>query len=110
MSLIKENKEYKALVRSGQGNEKYQLEEAKIPMSWWRSLFDFGPSLHSILTTMNFTIPYASLTPVKSVELPTDLLAMEERQIIRSYKFGVLYLGPGQSTEIHAMSNTHGTF
>jgi hypothetical protein len=33
---------------------------------------------------------------------------MEERQVIRSYKFGVGYLAKGQSTEEQMMSNKMG--
>ena len=33
---------------------------------------------------------------------------MEERQVIRSYKFGVTYLGPDQSTEEEMFSNKTG--
>lgn len=108
VSLIKDGKTYKALVRSGQGNEKYAIEESAVTISWWRALFDFGPSLSSIFSALSFTIPIQGLVSVKSLELPTDLLAMEERQIIRSYKFGVMYLSGGQSTENQAMSNSHG--
>ena len=110
MSLIKDGKSYKAIVRSGQGNERFSADESEVPISWWRSLFDLGPSPVSIFGTLSYTIPHSSLTQVKNHDLPSDLLAMEERQIIRSYKFGVLYLAPGQTTEGQAISNEHGTF
>jgi RAP1 GTPase activating protein 1 len=43
---------------------------------------------------------------VKEPNLPNELLAMEERQVIRSYKFGVGYVKPGQTTEEQMMANT----
>lgn len=33
---------------------------------------------------------------------------MEERQVIRSYKFGVAYVGPGQSNEEEMLQNRMG--
>jgi RAP1 GTPase activating protein 1 len=33
---------------------------------------------------------------------------MEERQVIRSYKFGLEYCAPGQTTEAQCLHNTHG--
>lgn len=108
VSLVKDGVSYKGMVRTGSGNEKFTVEASEVPISWWRTLFDMGPTVENILSTMSYTIPYDSLESVKHIDLPTDLLATEERQIIRSYKLGVLYAGPGQTTEIQALSNLHG--
>lgn len=45
---------------------------------------------------------------VRDANLPNELLAMEERQVIRSYKFGVTYCKKGQFTEEEMFANTHG--
>ena len=46
----------------------------------------------------------------RDASIPNDLLAMEERQVIRSYKFGVAYFGPDQTTEEEMFANRHGIF
>ncbi|KAL2919136.1 hypothetical protein HK105_201409 [Polyrhizophydium stewartii] len=56
---------------------------------------------------MGYVIPSHYLKFCKDPNLPNELLAMEERQVIRSYKFGVEYAAAGQTTEEQALSNTH---
>lgn len=67
-----------------------------------------GPSTKDIFAALSRNIPTKNLTLCKDSNLPNDLLAMEERQVIRSYKFGVGYLKKGQSTEEHMLSNKYG--
>ena len=104
MSLIKDGEVYKALVRSTQGSERLSVSASAIPVSFWKKLFGLGPSPETILHAISRNIPINALKMSKDLGLPNELLAMEERQVIRSYKFGVGYLAKGQNTEAQMMT------
>ena len=69
-----------------------------------------GPSYTKILQSLSRNIPTADLMVIKDPNVPNELLSMEERQVIRSYKFGVTYCKAGQSTEAEMFANTHGIY
>jgi len=48
------------------------------------------------------------LKQCKNPNIPNELLAMEERQVIKSYKIGVAYLKNNQCTESEMFSNQFG--
>ncbi|KAG0268773.1 hypothetical protein BGZ95_002307, partial [Linnemannia exigua] len=52
------------------------------------------------------SIPIQSLEPCHHRDLPRELERMEERQVIRCYKFGVVMLLPGQTLEYQGLTNT----
>jgi RAP1 GTPase activating protein 1 len=108
VSLIKDGDVYKALVRSTQGSERLSVSATAIPVSFWRKLIGIGPSPSIILNAISRNIPVACLTMCKDMNLPNELLSMEERQVIRSYKFGVGYVAKGQTTETEMLSNKPG--
>lgn len=58
---------------------------------------------------MGYLLPAEKLKLAENANLATDLLAMEERQVIRSYKFGIEYCKAGQTLEADVLRNTHGT-
>lgn len=62
----------------------------------------------AVMQAISRNIPTHVLKLCKDPSLPNELLAMEERQVIRSYKFGVSYLAPNQSTEDEMLQNKHG--
>ncbi|KAJ3090340.1 hypothetical protein HK100_007475 [Physocladia obscura] len=66
-----------------------------------------GPKVENLMSAFSSGIPARALALVKSPGLPNELLAMEERQVIRSYKFGVGYCKARQVTEADMMSNRH---
>ena len=61
------------------------------------------------MTAISRNIPANEVFLNMNPDLPSELLAMEERQVIRSYKFGVAYCKDGQCTEEDMFANTHGT-
>ncbi|KAL3894438.1 MAG: hypothetical protein SGCHY_005274, partial [Lobulomycetales sp.] len=107
ISLIQDEDCFKALIRVTQGSERLSISTSAIPCSLWRRSFGMGPSTKDIFAALSRNIPTKNLTLCKDSNLPNDLLAMEERQVIRSYKFGVGYLKKGQSTEEHMLSNKY---
>lgn len=66
-----------------------------------------GPTHSAILQTLSESIPVANLKLCKNSNVPSELLAMEERQVIRSYKFGLLYAKDGQTTEQEMFNNKY---
>lgn len=64
--------------------------------------------MRDILLAASPTIPADSLRLCKDVGLPNELLSMEERQVIRSYKFGLVYIAPEQTTEEEMFANSWG--
>ncbi|KAJ3311815.1 hypothetical protein HDU76_003028 [Blyttiomyces sp. JEL0837] len=105
ISVIFDEGVYKALVRSIQGSERLTIQESAVVITWWRKMLRLGPAIPTLMSAISSKIPYKSLKLCKHPGLPNELLAMEERQVIRSYKFGVAYLGPGQSTEEEMFCN-----
>jgi len=105
LSLVCSNNIYKAILRTGVGNERMTLEQDKVEKSFWRKCLGLAPSLHQVLKSLK--IHNLGLKIVKNSRLCNDITSMEELQIIKSYKFGVLYLMDGQTTEFQSMSNIH---
>lgn len=107
ISVIRDGNVYKALVRSSAGSERLSLPVEAVPVPWWRKALHLGPSYSSVLAHISRDIPIPCLSQCRDSNLPNDLVTLEERQVIRSYKFGVTYLRAGQSTEEESYSN-HG--
>jgi RAP1 GTPase activating protein 1 len=108
VSVLCDGGVYKAVLRSIQGSERLTVQASSIPREWWRKLFGLSPSIKNVFEALSNNIPAKSLKLCKELNLPNEILAMEERQVIRSYKFGVGYLTAGQTTEEHMLSNLHG--
>ncbi|KAI9199796.1 uncharacterized protein BJ171DRAFT_462005 [Polychytrium aggregatum] len=101
---------FKVLVRSTQGSERLTVAAQSVPNPWWRKAMGLLPTNESVMQTVSSNIPLQCLKHCKETSksnLPNELLAMEERQVIRSYKFGLTYLGSGQATEEEMFSNKH---
>lgn len=105
ISLISDGESHKCLIRTTTGSERLSVSCSAVPVSWWRNLFALGPTTIDIFNAISRNIPVVSLKLCKEPSLPNELLAMEERQVIRSYKFGVTYLAAGQSTEEQMFAN-----
>eukprot|EP00732_Lithocolla_globosa_P005487 Lithocolla_globosa_v1_NODE_5701_length_1199_cov_185.523601.p1 type:complete len:357 gc:universal NODE_5701_length_1199_cov_185.523601:68-1138(+) len=107
VSVILADNTYKAIFRTDKGSERLQCSVSDVPVPWYRRLLGLGPSTNAKLSALSSDIPVQYLKPCKNPNLPNELLTMEERQVIRSYKFGLLYCAPGQSTEREMFNNTH---
>ncbi|KAJ3410828.1 hypothetical protein HDV05_003189 [Chytridiales sp. JEL 0842] len=136
ISVIQDGDIYKALIRSIHGSDRLTLPVSSAPYPFLRKLLGLGPSIPSLMNsilTMGVSVGGSasssggangqggvgggvggivgstgkSVRLCKEPNLPNELLAMEERQVIRSYKFGVAYVAPGQSTEEEMFANKH---
>ena len=108
LSIVFSNSIYKAILRSGIGNQRIIVLESQVNKSWWRKLLSIPPSTSQLLSFLNPEFLNFNFKLVKNIQLRSDLLNMEEIQIIKSYKFGILYLSQGQTTESQSLSNMHG--
>ncbi|GJJ68616.1 hypothetical protein EMPS_00962 [Entomortierella parvispora] len=91
------------LIRTTQGSERIEKSMASLSIPWFRRAF--GVSHLMILGLVCPALPIDSLQVCQNPGLPQELARMEERQIIRCYKFGVYHLLPGQTTEYQGLSN-----
>ncbi|KAI8911064.1 hypothetical protein EDD86DRAFT_189658 [Gorgonomyces haynaldii] len=107
VSLIKDQGTYKALVRTNLGCDRLSVPANKVSNSFFRKVFGLPPKTQSVFDAMGYVLPVNQIKACKDQNLPNELLAMEERQVIRSYKFGVIYCAPGQTTEAQALMNSH---
>ncbi|RKO96157.1 hypothetical protein CXG81DRAFT_14481 [Caulochytrium protostelioides] len=107
ISVILSGDTYKALIRTTQGAERLSVPAASVPVPLLRRLFGLGPCMPTLINAFSTSLPVANLRACRDPALPNELLAVEERQVIRSYKFGVTYLAPGQTTEEEMFANKH---
>lgn len=89
-----------------QGSERIEQSISSLSIPWYRRAF--GVSHLTLLSLACPALPIDTLELCQNPGLPPELARMEERQIIRCYKFGVYHLLPGQTTEYQGLSNTQG--
>ncbi|KAJ3099390.1 hypothetical protein HDU97_003223 [Phlyctochytrium planicorne] len=107
ISILMDGDVYKALIRTSLGSERLTIQASAVPVSWWRKAFKLSPSPSALMQAIGAGISHQGLKLCKDPALPNELLAMEERQVIRSYKFGVVYMTEGQTTEEEMLQNKH---
>ncbi|KAG0353552.1 hypothetical protein BG005_007173 [Podila minutissima] len=93
------------LVRTTQGSERIEYPWSAISLPWYKRIFGISPL--SLLGQICPAIPLQSLASCTNPRLVPELERMEERQIIRCYKFGVYQLLPGQTLEHQGLANTY---
>lgn len=96
---------YKVLISTIYGCERLSFDTSQVFIPLWRRLFGLGPPLRSIIDVTNYKISERALKRCRNRRFTKSLLEMEERQVIKSYKFGVLYAAPGQTTEWEMLRN-----
>ncbi|KAG0355664.1 hypothetical protein BGZ54_001058 [Gamsiella multidivaricata] len=74
-----------------------------LSIPWYRKAF--GISYSWILSQTCPALPIQQLGLCQHPELPRELVRMEERQVIRCYKFGIYQLLPGQTLEHQGLAN-----
>jgi RAP1 GTPase activating protein 1 len=105
VSAILDGDNYLILLRTSSGSERITVPSSSIPSNFFRKFLGLAPPVKAAIIKASSSIPFADLKCTKDPNLPNDLVKMEERQIIRSYKFGLCYVGPNQSTEEEMFSN-----
>ncbi|RKP06977.1 hypothetical protein THASP1DRAFT_31215 [Thamnocephalis sphaerospora] len=106
VSVIEDNRScYRVLIRNTQGGERVTVPVSAIPTTWIRRLLGMRPTASAALHTIADKVPVDNLTLTRNARLAHELLMMDERQVIRSYKFGICYLKAGQTTETEMLEN-----
>jgi len=105
LSIIKDGNSYKILYRTKQGCERLGIGTDHVRIQWYRKVLGLGPTLNNVIKAVSANIPIDMLKLCKNPNIPNELLAMEERQVIKSYKIGVAYLRGNQCTESEMFSN-----
>jgi hypothetical protein len=96
MSIIREENQIRAIIRSVKGNEYILIpEEAVKKISKPKKLIK---KIAPLLT-------FQKLYEVKEREIVTDLIQFEKRHVVKQFKFGVLLRKRGQQTEEEIFSN-----
>ena len=106
ISIILEGTSYKLLVRTPQGSLRLVTTYDHVPNSFLRKLFGLPPSPYNIVKSSTQVVPIDKMVLCKDPSLPNELLAMEERQVIRSYKFGLTHLRANQTIEEEMFGNS----
>ncbi|KAJ1552517.1 hypothetical protein HK405_011033 [Cladochytrium tenue] len=106
VSVILDDGTYKVLVRTSNGSERQTVSKSAVAVPWWRRVIGGGVGLPQLLSAVSPSLPARSLRLSRDLSVPSELLAMEERQVIRSYKFGLAYIGGQQSSEADLFANT----
>jgi len=106
VSIVKEetSNTYKSITRSPSHNTRTSMPLSSVKPSWWRKLFRVNPSAQDILRSVCPTLP-PTLKYAPDPRLPPALLALEEKQTIKGFKFGILYAQEGQTKEDEMFSN-----
>ncbi|KAK9718618.1 hypothetical protein K7432_005338 [Basidiobolus ranarum] len=109
ISVVEEDHENNlfVIIRTSQGTEFLVVNAASIHNPWFRKCLSLPLTINAVMRQAKpGFLNSVRLNLCKNPILPNALLETEERQIIRSYKFGVCYLGPGQSNEEQMFSTT----
>jgi RAP1 GTPase activating protein 1 len=97
----------RVLLRTKKDDERKCIREKLIKNK--SKLFKWGgPSIQDILKAVRPSLNKQKIRMIKAPELVEDLQLLEERLMVKSYKFGVLFCKEGQTREEEMFSNVHG--
>ena len=106
ISIILDGTVYRLLVRTPLGSLRLSTNYEDVGNSFIRKIFGLGPTPFSVVKSCTNVVPVNLMQICKDPSLPNELLAMEERQVIRSYKFGLTHLKSNQTVEEEMFGNT----
>ena len=106
-SLVFDGLYYRGILRTEQGSERFVVSAETLEVPWFRKLLGLGPPWSTIIKAMSPTIPLKQLKLCKDPNAPRKVLAMDERLVIRHFKFGILYVLPHQLREEEMFGNRH---
>jgi RAP1 GTPase activating protein 1 len=80
-----------------------------VKFSALRRLFGIGPSssdvLRAVLNDAKVNATVSKLHEINDPRLPQALLNLEDKQTVRGFKFGVMYVKEGQNKEDELFAN-----
>lgn len=109
ISYCKIDGEYQGLVRTAKGYQRVSVPEKNIPYPWFRRWFGLGPNKITIANTLAPATTGLDLRETTDEGIAEALIKLDETQVHRTFKFGVLYRGPGQQSEEDMFNNDAGS-
>ena len=106
LSIVRnDDGDYTALLRTCDYNQRIDVSSTTVKTPFLRNLFRMGPSTANYVKAISSTLPASRFKKVNKPDLPPDLLAFEEKQTIKGFKFGLLYCAPNQVREDELFAN-----
>eukprot|EP00008_Paramoeba_atlantica_P008645 CAMPEP_0201490566 /NCGR_PEP_ID=MMETSP0151_2-20130828/26638_1 /ASSEMBLY_ACC=CAM_ASM_000257 /TAXON_ID=200890 /ORGANISM="Paramoeba atlantica, Strain 621/1 / CCAP 1560/9" /LENGTH=372 /DNA_ID=CAMNT_0047876567 /DNA_START=133 /DNA_END=1251 /DNA_ORIENTATION=- len=109
LSLVQDDLEYKAILRTKNGNQRRSFDVGEVHVPCFRNLVGRGPDPSALIATVSPELPFDTFREVMDRGCQQALLRMEERQKIEGFKFGVLYAAENQTKEDEIFSNVEGS-
>jgi len=109
ISVVKDEKKWKAIIRTMNGNTRAAASFEQVQITWWRKLLAIGPGYSDILKAIDPSLPVHRLKAISDPRLPQALLNLEEKQTIKGFKFGLMYCQENQYKEEDMFANVEGS-
>jgi len=115
ISIVKDEKNqvFQSIIRLKTGYHRVSTSVEAVKCSAIRKLLGMGPSafdiLRAIMLASGLVLNISRLREVQDPRLPQALLGVEEKQVVKGFKFGVLYAQEGQTNEDEFFSNVDGS-
>eukprot|EP01137_Pigoraptor_chileana_P018235 Opistho-2@77407 len=106
ISLVLDGTTYHGLYRSTQGFKLNSVDADTIPFPWYRRLFGLGRDRLVIASALFGSEQLPSLREVRDTAVFAAVKGIDEKQVIKTYKFAVLYAKDGQASEEEMFANS----
>ncbi|KJE93963.1 hypothetical protein CAOG_04672 [Capsaspora owczarzaki ATCC 30864] len=100
---------YEGLLRTAKGYTLNRVEASAVSNPWYRRWFGLGPAPLAVTNALFPQTANLSLLPPVGQGLAEALVKLDETQVHRTFKFGVLYRAEGQTTEEEMFNNDNGS-
>ncbi|KAJ5068599.1 rap gtpase-activating protein [Anaeramoeba ignava] len=108
-----ENKEeiYKIFVLYKENHEFHVVKKNDLNVSFFRNLFCMGPSISKVIETFDSSFKNVEIFTCNQNDQEDEksLVSIEKSKSIYQFKFGVVYVKDGQTTEEEILSNNKGS-
>jgi len=105
VSVIMEETEVYGMIRSKEGTFRVSQPRDAVQVAWWRRLLGLGPARNEMIGALDPSLPAGEFRQVTNEKLCDALLAYHQKQIIKGFKFGILYAASDQTKEDEMFSN-----
>lgn len=108
VSIRKQSGYILAMVRTSNGTQHYRISRETIKRPRWifRLVSSKWPTASDVLSALGHPLASAHFHRVRSVALNMRLVAMDERLVVNTHKFGIVYAAPGQRDFVPMLANS----
>lgn len=89
-----------------QGTTRHVVPRSAVSTTWWRRILGLGYTWADVVRAVDPSLPVGRLRRVTDPRLSQALLTMDEQQVVKGFKFGVLYCKEGQVKENDMFANS----